>query len=66
MAKKKTPQPRALSSFDDLDAAGIGAGYVSPFTPGAAPAADEAGNHFRGRAGIEVFRRTDLFPRAAD
>lgn len=41
MAKKKTPQPRALSSFDDLDAAGIGAGYVSPFTPGAAPAADE-------------------------
>lgn len=41
MAKKKTPAPRALSSFDDLDAAGIGAGYVSPFTPGAAPAADE-------------------------
>ena len=41
MAKKKTPPPRALSSFDDLDAAGIGAGYVSPFTPGDAPAADE-------------------------
>ena len=41
MSKKKTPTPRALSSFDDLDAAGIGAGYVSPFTPGAAPAADE-------------------------
>ncbi|WP_155496348.1 PLxRFG domain-containing protein, partial [Comamonas testosteroni] len=41
MAKKKTPPPRALSSFDDLDAAGIGAGYVSPFTPSDAPAADE-------------------------
>ncbi|MDH1477557.1 PLxRFG domain-containing protein [Comamonas thiooxydans] len=41
MSKKKTPPPRALSSFDDLDAAGIGAGYVSPFTPGDAPAADE-------------------------
>ncbi|GEQ77941.1 hypothetical protein CTTA_4946 [Comamonas testosteroni] len=41
MTKKKTPPPRALSSFDDLDAAGIGAGYVSPFTPGSAPAADE-------------------------
>lgn len=41
MAKKKTPPPRALSSFDDLDAAGIGAGYVRPVTPGAAPAADE-------------------------
>ncbi|MPT10941.1 PLxRFG domain-containing protein [Comamonas sp.] len=41
MAKKKTPPPRALSTFDDLDAAGIGAGYVSPFTPGDAPAADE-------------------------
>lgn len=42
MAKKKTPPPRALSTFDDLDAAGIGAGYVSPFTPGDAPAADES------------------------
>lgn len=41
MAKKKTPVPRALSSFDDLDAAGIGEGYVSPFTSGDAPKIDE-------------------------